>query len=84
MRRSPLTSCGALPVRRRRTCSRSLAGRILPGRACSPARCARGYGPAGAGFIAHVDVPAEVTAAWARLREAFPGSVRVAVPSYAS
>ncbi|WP_322152681.1 hypothetical protein [Paratractidigestivibacter sp.] len=43
-----------------------------------------GYGPAGAGFIAHVDVPAEVTAAWTRLREVFPGSVRVAVPSSAS
>ena len=43
-----------------------------------------GYGPAGAGFIAHVDVPAEVTAAWKRLLEDFPGSVRVANPAFAS
>ncbi len=43
-----------------------------------------GYGPAGAGFIAHVDVPAEVTQAWLRLREAFPDSVRVANPAFAS
>lgn len=28
-----------------------------------------GYGPNGKGFIAHVDVPAAVEAAWARLRE---------------
>ncbi len=43
-----------------------------------------GYGPAGAGFIAHVDVPNEVTAAWKRLLEDFPGSVRVANPAFAS
>ena len=43
-----------------------------------------GYGPAGAGFIARVDVPAEVTAAWKRLLEDFPGSVRVANPAFAS
>jgi hypothetical protein len=27
-----------------------------------------GYGPKGKGFIAHVDVPDEIEAAWARLR----------------
>lgn len=31
-----------------------------------------GYGPKGAGFIAHVDIPEEVEAAWARLAEALP------------
>lgn len=43
-----------------------------------------GYGPRGAGFIAHVDVPAEVTAAWERLRALDPGSVRRANPAFAS
>ncbi len=43
-----------------------------------------GYGPHGAGFIAHVDVPAEVTAAWGRLRALDPGSVRRANPAFAS
>ena len=43
-----------------------------------------GYGPRGTGFIAHVDVPAEVTAAWERLRAAYPDSVRVANPAFAS
>jgi hypothetical protein len=33
---------------------------------------AHGYGPRGAGFIAHVDVPAEVVAAQGRLRAAYP------------
>lgn len=43
-----------------------------------------GYGPRGAGFIAHVDVPEEVTAAWERLRALDPGSVRRANPAFAS
>lgn len=43
-----------------------------------------GYGPRGKGFIAHVDVPAEVTAAWEQLRAAYPDSVRAANPAYAS
>jgi uncharacterized SAM-binding protein YcdF (DUF218 family) len=43
-----------------------------------------GYGPAGAGFLAHVDVPDEVTAAWCRLCEAYPDSVRAANPAFAS
>ena len=44
----------------------------------------RGYGPLGRGYIAHVDVPAEVRAAWERLRTAFPELVREANPAYAS
>lgn len=43
-----------------------------------------GYGPRGRGYIAHVDVPAGVTAAWGRLREALPGLVRVANPAFAT
>ena len=43
-----------------------------------------GYGPRGAGFIAHVDVPAEVRAAWERLRALDPASVRRANPAFAS
>lgn len=37
-----------------------------------------GYGPRGAGFIGHVDVPPEVLAAAARLAAGQPGSVRPA------
>jgi uncharacterized SAM-binding protein YcdF (DUF218 family) len=37
-----------------------------------------GYGPAGRGFIAHVDVPAEVTGAYASLRRAGTGAPRTA------
>ena len=37
-----------------------------------------GYGPAGRGFIAHVDVPAEVTRAYAALRKAGAGAPRAA------
>ena len=44
----------------------------------------RGYGPLGRGYIAHVDVPADVRAAWERLRAAFPELVREANPAYAS
>ena len=40
---------------------------------------ADGYGPRGRGFIAHVDVPAEVEAAHAAVLEEHPGWVRPAV-----
>ncbi len=43
-----------------------------------------GYGPNGRGFIAHVDVPGEVLAAFSTLRAAYPDSVRAANPLYAS
>ena len=36
-----------------------------------------GYGPRGAGFIAHVDLPDDVVAAHRRLRAAYPGAARV-------
>jgi hypothetical protein len=39
-----------------------------------------GYGPRGAGFIVHVDIPAEVVAAHARLRAAYPETVRGLTP----
>lgn len=42
-----------------------------------------GYGPRGAGYLAHVDVPEEVSVAWERLRRAYPRSVRAANPAYA-
>jgi hypothetical protein len=35
-----------------------------------------GYGPRGAGFIAHVDVPTPVLTAYARLRDSVPGRLR--------
>lgn len=44
---------------------------------------AAGYGPRGAGFIAHVDVPDEVERAWELLRAAHSGDVRAANPAYA-
>lgn len=44
----------------------------------------RGYGPRGAGFIAHVEVPDGVRAAWGRLRALDPSSVRRANPAFAS
>ncbi|WP_307739035.1 ElyC/SanA/YdcF family protein [uncultured Parolsenella sp.] len=43
-----------------------------------------GYGPRGANLIAHVDVPDDVHAAFARLRDAFPDHVRTANPAFAS
>lgn len=43
-----------------------------------------GYGPRGRGFIAHVDVPPEVRAAWERLTGALPGLVRAANPAFAT
>ncbi len=39
-----------------------------------------GYGPRGAGFIVHVDIPAEVAAAHARLRAAYPDAARIPTP----
>lgn len=45
---------------------------------------ASGYGPKGAGWIAHVDIPCDVEDAFARLRAAHPEAVRVANPVYAS
>ena len=45
---------------------------------------ASGYGPKGAGWIAHVDIPPDVEDAFARLRAAHPEAVRVANPAYAS
>lgn len=41
-----------------------------------------GYGPAGKGFIAHVDIPEEVMEAFNKLKESF--DVRDANPAYAS
>ena len=41
---------------------------------------AHGYGPRGAGFIAHVDIPADVVAATARLRAAYPDVARDLTP----
>lgn len=35
-----------------------------------------GYGPLGSGFIAHVDIPDEIEAAWAHLAARFPQLVR--------
>ena len=39
-----------------------------------------GYGPRGRGFIAHVEIPSEVTAAHARLRAAHPDATRDLTP----
>lgn len=43
-----------------------------------------GYGPNGAGYIAHVEIPAEVTKAFDCLKAEFPELVREANPAYAS
>lgn len=45
---------------------------------------ASGYGPRGKDFIAHVDIPDRVLAAFDCLKEAFPGLVRKADPRYSS
>lgn len=42
-----------------------------------------GYGPQGKGFLAHVDIPAEVEAAFACLAKEFPESIRKAFADYA-
>lgn len=38
---------------------------------------AQGYGPKGRGFIAHVDLPEEVGAAWQRLAERYAHLLRL-------
>lgn len=43
-----------------------------------------GYGPAGKGFIAHVDIPEKVRKAFEELCVRYPGLVREANPQYAS
>ena len=45
---------------------------------------AGGYGPRGKGFIAHVDIPAPVQAAYARLRQTFGMATRAADPQFAT
>lgn len=45
---------------------------------------AEGYGPRGKGFIAHVDIPMEVEAAFEELKEVYGGQVREANPLYAT
>ena len=45
---------------------------------------AGGYGPKGAGYIAHVAVPEAVEAAFARLAEHFGDRIRAADPAFAS
>ncbi len=42
-----------------------------------------GYGPRGRGFLAHVDIPDEVRAAWERLLTRYPWSMRKADPRFA-
>lgn len=44
---------------------------------------AQGYGPCGKDFIAHVDIPDEVEAAFDLVNSAFGGKVRTANPAYA-
>lgn len=43
-----------------------------------------GYGPQGKGFIAHVDIPYEVTEAFEELRENYSELIRTANPKFAS
>lgn len=45
---------------------------------------AAGYGPHGAGYIAHVDIPEEVQMAFTLLKEQFPHLIREANPAFAS
>lgn len=45
---------------------------------------ANGYGPRGAGYIAHVDIPEKVLAAFKRLKETAGISIRRADPQFAS
>jgi len=42
-----------------------------------------GYGPKGTGFLAHVDIPDKVSAAWKRLCRSHPQLVRAADPKFA-
>ena len=43
-----------------------------------------GYGPRGKGFLAHVDIPEEVEAAFQLLQQSGLGSVRLANAAYRS
>lgn len=43
-----------------------------------------GYGPAGRGFIAHADIPAEVEQAFSSLRTVYPALIRPADPAFAT
>ena len=43
-----------------------------------------GYGPRGKHFIAHVEVPALVLAAFEQLRQQYPGLIREANQKFAS
>jgi len=45
---------------------------------------AEGYGPQGRNFIAHVEIPAEVTAAWENLSHQYPQQIRQADDQYAT
>lgn len=45
---------------------------------------ANGYGPSGKNFIAHVDIPEEVTNAFEELRKIYGNQIREANPLYAS
>ncbi len=45
---------------------------------------ADGYGPKGKDFIAHVDIPERVSAAFEELKKAYGGGIREANPLYAS
>lgn len=45
---------------------------------------AQGYGPRGRNFIAHVDIPEEVAAAFAELKKVYGGDIRTADPRYES
>ena len=42
------------------------------------------YGPQGKNFLAHVDIPAEVQAAFARLQTVYGTDTRAANPAYAT
>ena len=45
---------------------------------------AEGYGPAGKNFIAHVEIPAEIRAAFQRLQTVYGSRTREANPLFAS
>ena len=56
--------------------------RLLMGEIPRLADAPRGYGPRGEGLIAHVDIPAEVQAAFDALAAEFPDHVRKANPAF--
>ena len=43
-----------------------------------------GYGPAGKGFIAHVDIPENVEKAFSELKNIYGDQIRIANPLYAN